>query len=216
MRCTLLVFAASVAALVAGYDNAASVYQCVDSRGAIGFQDQPCARGQAEHVIDLPNPATAPVAVAPRVDAVDTPPQMTPPSPVAAPMIAPPDFFLCTRHDGSRYTNVDGRGGSTAVPVGALGMPERDLASAYGGRGGIGISAPGVRPIPQIPARNAPLAGGYVWIDDECQHAGAQEACAFLRSELSNVQDQLKRAFSDTEAQLKQRQSALRDRMRGC
>ena len=128
----------------------------------------------------------------------------------------PPEFFLCTRHDGSRYASDDGRGGRSAVPLGMLGVPERSLAQAYGGRNGIGVSAPGVRPIPEIPAAQAPLAGAYVWIDDACHRATAREACAYLRGELDRVQDQLKRAFSDTEAQFKQQQLTLRERMRGC
>lgn len=135
---------------------------------------------------------------------------------VVAPAIPAPDFYLCTRYDGSRYRSDDGRGGGSAVPLGMLGVPDRGLAQAYGGRDGIGVSAPGLRPIPQIPAAQAPLANGYVWIDDACHHASATEACAYLRGELDSVQDKLKRAFSDTEPQLKRQQAALRERMRGC
>ncbi len=128
----------------------------------------------------------------------------------------PPSFFLCTRYDGSRYVSDDGIGGSNAVPYGMLDGPDQSLANAYGGRNGIGVSAPGLRTTPTIPAARAPFAGTYVQIDDECHHAAPREACAYLRGELDNVEDKLKRAFSDTEAQLRQEQTRLQNRMRGC
>lgn len=217
MRCTAILVAGLLALVASG--RTASVYRCVGVDGSVSFQDQTCRPGQAQHVVHLPDapigaPAAAPVAT-PADDAA-------PPSDAAAvstATVAPtpaPEFFLCTRHDGSRYASDDGRGGRSAVPLGMLGVPERSLAQAYGGRNGIGVSAPGVRPIPGIPAAQAPLAGAYVWIDDACHRATAREACAYLRGELDRVQDQLKRAFSDTEAQFKQQQLTLRERMRGC
>ncbi|GAA0724973.1 hypothetical protein GCM10009105_38060 [Dokdonella soli] len=133
-----------------------------------------------------------------------------------APLVSPPSFFLCTRYDGSRYLSDDGIGSRSAVPYGMLGGSGQSLAQAYGGPNGIGVSAPGLRTIPDIPAAQAPLAGAYVWVDDECHHADPQEACAYLRSRIDDVEHKLKRAFSDTEAQLKDERTALRERMRGC
>ncbi len=216
MRCTVMLAAALLVAIATGRTQAASVYRCVGADGAVSFQDQACRAGQAQRVVHLADapPASAPAvasadAVVPDTDATTAPI-------VVAPTIPAPDFFLCTRHDGSRYVSEDGRHGSSAVPISMLGLPESDLAQVYGGRNGIGVSAPGLRPIPQIPVAQAPFAGGYLWVDDACHHASAQEACAYLRGELNAVQDQLQRAFSDTEAQLKQQQDMLRERMRGC
>jgi hypothetical protein len=135
------------------------------------------------------------------------------PEPAAIP---PPSFYLCTRYDGSRYISDTGEGGSALVPLGVLGIPNRSLADAYGGRNGIGVSAPGLRTIPHVPAAKVPFGGMDTWIDDECHVAAPREACAYLRGELDEVASKLRRAFSDTEAQLKDQQAQLRERMRGC
>jgi hypothetical protein len=200
--------------------GATDVYRCAGAHG-VSFQDRPCAGTQKQSIVHL---ADAPAAPAPNPDAVpetapmpDTaaPPE---PAPAAAPAArAPaPDFFLCTRYDGSRYPSDTGVGSRSAVPYGMLGGSGQSLAEAYGGRNGIGVSAPGLRHVPTLPAEQSPLAGAYVWVDDECHHADPPEACAYLRGRLDDVTDRLKRAFSDTEAQLKQEQASLRERLRGC
>lgn len=198
--------------------HAVEVFRCTASDGSIVYQDRPCAGGQAQQTLQLPDdpappaeaPERAPVAEAPAppVEPAPQPPQAEPPG--------GPRFLLCTRADGSRYINEDGVIGRTAVPFGMVAGSGQGLAEAYGGRNGIGVSAPGLRDIPSIPAGDAPLAGAYVWIDDECHHAGPREACAWLGSRLDEVGKKLKRAFSDTAPQLKQEQAALRERMRGC
>lgn len=216
MRCTLIPIVALLITVAITHAAAATVYRCAGANGAVGFQDHACHAGQTQQIMHLrdASPEPAPLVAPAQAVVADLQPAAAPV--VIAPSIAAPDFFLCTRHDGSRYVSEDGRRGSSAVPIGMLGLPDRDLAQAYGGRNGIGISAPGLRPIPQIPAAQAPFAGAYVWVDDACHHASAQEACAYLRGELDAVRDQLKRAFSDTETQLRQQRDSLRERMRGC
>lgn len=216
MRCTLIPIAALLITVAITHAGAATVYRCAGSNGAVGFQDRACHAGQIQQIMHLPDASPEPAPLVAPAQAVVPELQPTAAPAVIAPSIAAPDFFLCTRHDGSRYVSEDGRHGSSAVPIAMLGLPDSDLAQAYGGRNGIGVSAPGLRPIPQIPSAQAPLAGGYVWIDDVCHHAAAQEACRYLRGELDSVQDKLKRAFSDTDAQLKQQQGKLRERLRGC
>jgi hypothetical protein len=132
------------------------------------------------------------------------------------PTIPPPEFFLCTRYDGSRYISDTGEGGSALVPLGVLGIPNRSLADAYGGRNGIGVSAPGLRTIPHVPAGKVPFGGMDTWIDDECHAAAPSEACAYLRNALDDNASKLRRAFSDTEADLKKQRADLQERMRGC
>ncbi|MEP7096573.1 MAG: DUF4124 domain-containing protein [Dokdonella sp.] len=212
----MIFIAALLAAGAIGGTDAATAYRCIGTDGSVSFQDHPCRTGQHQRVVRLPDAPREPIVTVAPAEAVVPDLNVAATPVVVAPNIPAPDFFLCTRHDGSRYVSEDGRRGSSAVPIGMLGLPDRDLAQAYGGRNGIGISAPGVRQIPQIPAAQAPFADAYVWVDDACHHASAQEACTYLRGELEAVRDQLKRAFSDTEAQLKQQQDRLRERMRGC
>ena len=207
---TLLILLAACSTL-----HAATAYKCVDARGAISFQDQPCRRGATQRAIALPDePPTAPAsAAAPPADDTALQPPAQPSQP---PPIPPPAFYLCTRQDGSRYISDTGQHGSTAVPLGVLGVPSRGLADAYGGRNGIGVSAPGLRQIPHVSAASVPFGGTYTWIDDECHFAAPREACAYLQTQLDDLASKLRRAFSDTEAQLKQEQASVRERMRGC
>lgn len=199
--------------------QAARVYRCTDGRGTPAYQDQPCGRDKQQRIVHVPDAAPLPPVTPttpPHDEASATTAVTTSLPPAPAPQAAPPSFFLCTRYDGSRYVSDDGVGARHAVPLGILGVPERSLADAYGGRNGIGVSAPGLRPIPRIPAAQAPLAGSYVWIDDVCHHAQPAEACAYLRDELATLQSKLRRAFSDEEPTLKARAQSVRERLHGC
>jgi hypothetical protein len=198
--------------LLASPAHAAHAWRCVDARGSVSFQDQPCTTGQKQDIVPLaddvapPAPSEAPAQNDEDADAT--------PAPVApSPRSLAPAFFVCTRFDGSHYRNETGIGASRLVPFGADGELQGDLASAYGGKNGIGVSAPGLRSAPHTTSR---LGNAYTRIDDQCHRAGPREACAYLRSEISDVEDQLKRAFSDTESTLKQRQADLRGQLRGC
>lgn len=195
--------------------HAVEVFRCVAADGSTMYQDRPCASGQAQQSLQLPDDPPLPPAVAPEPAPEPAPVE---PAAVAGPPPAPagPEFLLCTRYDGSRYISEDGSIGGTSVPYAMVAGSGRSLADTYGGRNGAGVSAPGLREVPRIPAREAPLAGAYVWVADECHHAGPDEACAWLRSELDDVTRKLDRAFSDTTPALKQQQSALRERMSGC
>ena len=210
--------AGAVLAVAPGFAGSGVVYRCVGGDRVPGFQDHPCAAGQSQRVLRMEEaapsaPPTAPAAVPAGADA-SVPAAAEPAVPDSRP--APPSFYLCTRSDGSRYVTEDGIGNREAVPFGMLGGSGQDLAEAYGGPNGIGVSAPGLRPIPDLPASRAPLAGAYVWVDDPCHRAGPQEACAYLRAQADDIAHKLRRAFSDTEAQLKQEQATLRERLSGC
>lgn len=198
--------------------RAVEVFRCTATDGSIVYQDRPCASGQAQQALQLPDDPVLPAAAPEREPATDAPAPPVEPAPEPSQPVAVrgPELLLCTRADGSRYISEDGVVGRTAVPFGMVAGSGQSLAEAYGGRNGIGVSAPGLRDIPNIPAGEAPLAGAYVWIDDECHHAGPREACAWLGSRLDEVGKKLKRAFSDTAPQLKQEQAALRERMRNC
>ena len=109
-----------------------------------------------------------------------------------------------------------GQGGSALVPLGMLGVPGRSLSDAYGGPNGIGVSAPGLRKIPSVPAASVPFGGMDTWVDDVCHRASPREACAYLREQRDDVISKLRRAFSDTEADLERQQADIERRLRGC
>jgi hypothetical protein len=201
----------------APFVRAVEVLRCTAADGSVIYQDRPCANGQAQQSIQLPDDpprASATPEAEPSIDADSTPAEPAPEAPVAA--VAGPEFLLCTRADGSRYISEDGAGGGTGVPYAMVGGSGKGLADVYGGRNGAGVSAPGMRQIPRIPGGGRSWAGAQVWIEDECHHAGPREACAWLSSELTRVTRKLEHAFSDTTPGLKQEEAALRERMHGC
>jgi hypothetical protein len=204
------------ALLVASTAPAADVFRCTDANGTT-YQDTPCAPGFAQTVTHYADPAPPPPEPAspPADDTVPTTLD-APPAPAPAPQVPAPDFYLCNATDGSRYISEDGVGRRSAVPFAMVAGNRQTLAQAYGGPNGIGVSAPELQNRPTIPASKDPLGASYVWVVDECHRAAADEACAYLRSELDKVTGKLRRAFSDTEAQLKQEQARLRERARGC
>lgn len=198
--------------------QAADVYKCTAADGSIGFQDHPCSVGTRQQRLQLQDqtPPPSPTAT-PAIDAAPPAPAAAPPAAAPAPPPAPAaDVYLCLRYDGTRYLSDSGVGARHWVPYAMLGGSGMSLAEAYGGRDGIGVSAPGLRQPPNLPAAQNPIAGAYVWVDDECRLTTPQQACAFLQSELERVQSRLRRAFSDTEADLKREAQSLRERMRGC
>ncbi len=191
---------------------AADAFKCTAADGSVSFQDHPCRAATRQEALRLPGYAPPPpvaTTAPPEAGPALAPP---PAAPAAAPAVPPPSFFLCTRFDGSRYASDIGIGGTSWVPYEAV-MPNRGLASVYG-PGGVGVSAPGLG---EPPHATSPLAGTtYVQVDDECRRAAPQEACRWLRRELDDVRGKLRRAFSDTEADLKQRERELGERLRGC
>ncbi len=219
------------ACLLAAFPAAAvDVYRCTGPDGAT-YQDTPCAEGFKQSVMHYrdPTPPPAPPPPAPADDTIPTAARIddtlattgadAAPAPAApaTPALPPPDFFLCTATDGSRYISEDGIGRRSQVPYAMVrGGSGQSLGQAYGGPNGIGVSAPELQQRPTIPAAQDPLAGAYVWVVDECHRADPVEACAYLRNELDKLASKLRRAFSDTESQLKQEQARLLERARGC
>ncbi len=213
MRIALALIALAAAATV----QAATVYKCVDARGSVSFQDRPCRAGAKQQTIAMPDPPPPPPPT-PIESVADTPPpavdDFSPPQPM--PFDPPPSFYLCTRYDGGRYISDTGEGGSALVPLGVLGVPGRSLADAYSPQNSIGVSAPGLRQIPHVPAGSVPFGGMSTWIDDECHQASPHEACGYLRQSLKDVRYKLTKAFSDTTPELKRQEADILERMRGC
>jgi hypothetical protein len=200
-----------------GAAHAATVYKCTDAKGAVGFQDHPCVANARQQTIAMPDPPPAPPAptAPPPPDESDEPvAESYRPPPL--PAIPPPSFFICTRYDGTRYISDTGEGGSALVPLGVLGVPGRSLSDAYSPQNSIGVSAPGLRHIPHVPAASVPFGGMSTWVDDECHEAAPREACAYLRKALEDVRYKLTKAFSDTTPELKRQEADILERMRGC
>jgi len=212
MRITL----ALIVLVAAAPAEAVTVYKCVDAKGAVSFQDRPCAANTRQQTIAMPDPPPPPPApvAPPAQEPVAADADVEPPQPL--PAHPPPQFYLCTRYDGTRYISDTGEGGSALVPLGVLGVPGRSLSDAYSPQNSIGVSAPGLRQIPHVPMRNAPFGGMSTWVDDDCHDAAPREACDYLRNALNDVRYKLTKAFSDTTPELKRQEADILERMRGC
>lgn len=217
ISCISLV-ALTLAAQVFAPAAATSIYRCVGADGVIKFQDAPCQRDESSRRIDLPD---APItSVVEDSKAVSNEPSTQPSAVVqrdSAPVIeSNVSAILCTREDGSRYLSDNGRGEQHAVPLGMLGIPHDSLAGAYGGRDGIGVSAPGLREPPVDRSTYGQLGGMYTWVEDPCVQINAAQLCGFLGERITDAERRLRFAFSDTSAQVRQELDSLRQRAKQC
>jgi hypothetical protein len=199
--------------------RADDVYKCTSPSGAVAYQDHACANGDDATTIHLlPPPEQPPAPPAPAPDdqaaAQEPMPDTAPADVAAAPQ--PPQMFLCTRaEDGTQYMSNDGAPQPRLVPGGVLGIPGKSLADAYG-KGGIGVSAPGVRKIPVDKSPQASAAADYVTVQDQCVPASTETTCQYLRAEYDKVHGKLRRAFKDEQAILQPQLDDLDARLSGC
>jgi hypothetical protein len=214
-----LTFVFLCTAMAGGGASAGDVYKCTSPQGDIAFQDQHCASGDTETQISI----AAPPPVSPPAPGDDDVPPAEPTvatsKPVAGslPGTALRPLWVCTRpDDGTQYMSKDGISQPRMVPAGILGLPGQSLASAYGGRNGIGVSAPGLRKIPVDASPQAALAGAYVAIQDQCDRATAEQTCDYLHSQRDQVHEKLKRAFKAEQAVLQPQQDELDEQLGGC
>lgn len=196
--------------------DAASIYRCLGADGVIRFQDQPCRSDESSRRIELPD-APAPAAlVVPRDES------KVPPAPAAvdvAPEFVPEPAApatLCTREDGSRYLSDSGHGEQHTVPLGVLGIPRDSLAEAYGGRDGIGVSAPGLRKPPVDHSRHGQIGALHTWVEDPCMKINNAQLCEYLGARIADAERALRLAFSDSQARRRNELEALRQRASQC
>lgn len=209
----LLPFTLLLAGLAAGA-HAREVYKCTSASGAVSFQDHACAAGDTATPVPInAAPAAAPATAAEPVGPVE------PLVRAAAPPQArhePPAMWLCTRpEDGKQYMSSDGAPPTRMVPGGVLGMPGKSLGTAYG-RGGIGVSAPGVRKIPVSPAPQDAAAADYVAVQDQCEAATKEVTCNYLQEQYDQVRAKLRHAFKDEQALLQPQLDTLDAQLDGC
>jgi hypothetical protein len=200
----------------------ADVHKCVDAAGQVSFQDQACPDGSQDSVVHItapPPPPPSPASQAAEAGSDDTP--AVPPPLVNR--IAQntgsnvPTMWLCTRpEDGSQFMSRDGVTPPRMVPAGVLGVTNKSLGDAYSGPNGVGVSAPGVRPIPIDRSAAGSVAGGYVAVQDRCEPASQEQACSYLQQQYDRVHEKLRRAFKDERAVLEPQEADLEQQMKGC
>ncbi|MEO8672005.1 MAG: DUF4124 domain-containing protein [Tahibacter sp.] len=197
-------------------------YKCVDAQGQIAFQDRPCRADQNASSFHYESTPPQVVTASP-----DASPDATPAPLTTQPILAPaaespraaiPDLFICSRGDGGEpYYSDSGATVPYIVPLGVLGYPARSLGEVYGGRDGIGVSAPEYAHPPILPPGAASaIAGASVWVRDDCRPLPARETCRVRNRQLDEVRSKLHRAFKDQRAILEPRERALAQQVAGC
>lgn len=214
---------AACSALASGV--AQTIYRCVDAQGDITYQDRACKAG-AKQTVEQFAPAIKLNPELPSATSFDA----LPPAPAAGessasisesvppkPLPVPPPIWFCTRaEDGTRYVSHDGATPSRWVPAGVLGIPGKSLAQTYGPGGGGGVSAPGVKKTPISTSPRDSVAANFIEVQDECVPATLDQACEYLRDELSTIEKKLPRAFNAERATLEPRRAELRHLLEGC
>ncbi len=190
--------------------TAVEVFRCVDAQGRIAFQAQPCPAGSRQTLLHLGTPPPAqPVPALPRAAATPAP-VAPPPSPPALPL---PQLYACINaSNGKHYLSRDGDPQPYLAPLGVLGVPSLPLARAYG-PGGIGVSAPGAGPPPQVASRGA---GYYTWVQDRCTPLPPQAICTHLQTQLDALQTRIAQTFQFDRPPLQQQAHTLRAQLQNC
>jgi hypothetical protein len=201
-------------ALPAAGARAETVYKCVASGQTI-YQQTPCAKQQAQQVIQLVDSAPADGRVAPMPTpsprdngAADDAPPPPPPQPL-------PELFLCVRAtDGKSYTSNNGHPDPYVAPFGVLGVANNPLAATYGSQNAAVSSFPELN-------RGKGNAGAvatsnYVWVQDQCRPMSAAETCQALRDQNDSNQKAIRNAFKSERAPLDAKDATLRSQLQGC
>lgn len=194
---------------------AGAAYKCTAANGAVVYQDAPCAKGQRQEMLDLPQdlgPAPAPPASASDTDAQAPArlPAPMPPTP-AAPL---PAMFVCLKAtDGKSYLTENGEPQPYLVPFGILGAAPRSLSQVYGPGGGGGASAPELN----RGKTNPNLVGNnFVWVQDQCRPLSFSDTCSALRDAYDDVERKLSRAFKSDRPPLEKRETQLLAQLTNC
>jgi hypothetical protein len=194
---------------------AGAAYKCTAANGAVVYQDAPCAKGQRQEMLDLPQdlgptPATPTSAVDTRARSPTTPPAPRPSAP-ATPL---PAMFVCLKAtDGKSYLSENGDPQPYLVPFGILGTAPRPLSQVYGPGGGGGASAPELnrgRTNPNLVGNN------FVWVQDQCRPLSFSETCNALRDAYDDVEQKLRRAFKSDQPPLEKREAQLLSQLAQC
>lgn len=166
---------AFVAGRPARADDTVVVHRCVDAKGRVTLQDNPCPTGQQDTTLTMQRPKDAPpppVAAAPA-------PAPTPAAPAPAPMPRareprpPPPMYRCTSYDGIERYSESYDPNPRCEPLGLYYPP------GY------------------LPPNTARMCR---WVEDSCVRLSDATACDVWRKRQEQARSDALHAFSDTAA----------------
>jgi Domain of unknown function (DUF4124) len=153
-----------------------TVYRCVDPKGAVSLQDEPCPKGSVQGTRQMQRPVDAPAK--PAASAV---PKSPPPVPARDPAPAPPSFvptppplYLCTSYDGITRESEVYDPNPRCEPLALYHPDARYLTPAQ--------------------------AGLCRWVQDSCVRLSDEAACDRFKRKKQEAVSAAMHAFSDTAA----------------
>jgi hypothetical protein len=165
-------------ALARAADSTVTIYRCIDAKGHVSLQDDPCPKDSTtQSARSMLRPQDAPA----RPAAAPSPPPATPPATavvetpyVPPPYIPPPPLYECTSYDGIVRESEVYDPNPRCEPL-VLYFP--------------------------YPRRLSPAqAGSCRWVQDSCVRLSNEETCARFEQKKRDAASALLHAFSDTEA----------------
>jgi hypothetical protein len=184
--------------------SATEVYRCVDARGRLAFQDQPCPPRSRQQLLNLPTPppAVPAPALAPLRQA-----SSAPPAPPAKPALPLPALYRCIRAtDHKPYLSTIGDPQPYAVPLAVLGIQPMSMART---------AAPAQRPGPPSNLVS-PFTGYYTWVQDRCAPLPRAAVCTNLRERLDQLDTRIEHTFQFDRAPLRHQAATLRAQLQNC
>lgn len=151
-----------------------TVYRCVDAKGRVTLQDEPCPAGQDQSKRSMTRPQDAPPAPQP-TPATSPPPETTAASPpVRLPSPPPPPLYVCTSYDGIERESESYDPNPRCEPI-VLYHPRPQ----------------------QLPPE---WQSACRWVEDSCVRLSEAEACERFRRKQREAESAARHAFSDTAA----------------
>lgn len=153
-----------------------TVYRCVDAKGRVTLQDEPCPAGMEQSKRSMTRPQDAPPAPpAPPPATVATPePEPAPLPTPSRPLLPPPPLYVCTSYDGIERESESYDPNPRCEPI-VLYHP---------------------RPQQLPPEWQAACR----WVEDSCVQLTESEACERFRRKQREAESAARHAFSDTVA----------------
>lgn len=150
-----------------------TVHRCVDARGHVSLQDDPCPAGSRDATIEMvrpldPLPATRPKPV-PAVKLVELPP-----APPPRELIPPPPMYKCTTYDGNQRFSESYDPNPRCEPLVIYYPYPNNLTPAQ--------------------------ALSCRWVEDSCVRLSDDAACDRWQAMRKDAASALQRSFSDTSA----------------
>ncbi len=159
-------------------EDTVTVHRCVDGKGHVSLQNDPCPPGSRDSVKTMLRPKDASASPAPpntEAAAAKTPPvyESAPPVPNYEPF-PPPPMYRCTSYDGIERISENYDPNPRCEPL-ALYFPDAQQLTPE-------------------------LAGTCRWVQDSCVRLSDAAACEVWKTRKKEAASALQHAFSDTAA----------------